>query len=78
MTEQRSHLQTGFMSRQELGTDAHTWEDYRTAHNRAGDSGYTAWLPEACITCRQQELSAEEAGVKVTSPDEEWTVDDVT
>ena len=61
-----------FMSRREEWDGVTTRYDYRTAHHRAGDSGYQTLLPETCAECHRQEASAKEAGVTVTKPDEEW------
>ena len=73
--KQRSHFDSGAQSRVEFGDDVSTWSDYRTAHYGVGDPGYKTLFQATCNTCRQQVASAEEAGVTVTSPDEEWTLD---
>jgi len=65
----------GAMSHKEYFSDAvGLREDYRTAHRRAGDTGYQTFLPETCYECWQQKLSIEEAyQVTPTEPDQEIT-----
>ena len=69
------HKGDGYMSRREVSDGTSSWHDYRTAHNRAGDTDYKTFLPETCETCHQQEASVSEEGVKIMKPDEEWTLD---
>ena len=53
---------SGFSSRYEHSDDIHT-VDPKTAHQGAGDPGYTQWLPN-CGTCQAITLAeAEAAGI---------------
>ena len=47
--------------------------DYRTAHTRAGDAGYTQPLPATCQQCWENEASREELGLPAEKEvDESW------
>ena len=37
--------------------DSHGRLDWRRAHTRAGDTGYKAFLPDACIKCQHLEAT---------------------
>jgi len=48
------HLDSN-LSRKEYYDGKSLREDYRTAHHRAGDSGYQKVLPETCHECYTNE-----------------------
>jgi len=71
------HIEHVSQSKMEFLEDGITRVDYRTAHKRAGDADYTAWIPETCKACWHQAQAAEEEGdPEPTRPDEEITRDE--